>query len=127
MSVRHTEAIIPGTPTSSGQPAQDIHHCAHANEGCRADVQSLKDALLKTWKTEGLSGLYSGLGSSLFGIIVTNGVYYGFCALATNFFQKCLTTRRRDPFGFAATTITELDCVPRSDHRRGNHCWSYRG
>lgn len=47
-------------------------------------MQSLKDALRKTWKTEGLSGLYSGLGSSLLGIVVTNGVYYGFCACFPN-------------------------------------------
>jgi adenine nucleotide transporter 17 len=39
-------------------------------------------AIRKTIKEEGLSGLYSGLGSSLLGIIVTNGVYYGFCELA---------------------------------------------
>lgn len=31
---------------------------------------SLKDAITKTIKDEGISGLYSGLGSSLFGIAV---------------------------------------------------------
>lgn len=37
---------------------------------------SLKEALLKTIKEEGLSGLYSGLESSLVGIAITNGIYY---------------------------------------------------
>jgi hypothetical protein len=41
--------------------------------------QSIAKAIKKTWKDEGLSGLYSGLSSSLLGIVVTNGVYYGFC------------------------------------------------
>ncbi|GMK54097.1 hypothetical protein CspeluHIS016_0106830 [Cutaneotrichosporon spelunceum] len=39
---------------------------------------SLKDAMVRTVKKEGLSGLYSGLESSLFGIAVTNGIYYLF-------------------------------------------------
>lgn len=37
---------------------------------------SLKDAIVQTVKKEGLSGLYSGLESSLFGIALTNGIYY---------------------------------------------------
>ena len=40
-------------------------------------------ALQKTLKEEGLAGLYSGLDSSLFGIAVTNGVYYAFCTSFT--------------------------------------------
>ncbi|CAK9783919.1 mitochondrial carrier [Cutaneotrichosporon oleaginosum] len=39
---------------------------------------SLKDAIVQTVKKEGLSGLYSGLESSLFGIALTNGIYYLF-------------------------------------------------
>ncbi|BEJ12326.1 hypothetical protein CspHIS471_0207860 [Cutaneotrichosporon sp. HIS471] len=39
---------------------------------------SLKDAITQTIKKEGLSGLYSGLESSLFGIAITNGIYYLF-------------------------------------------------
>lgn len=42
---------------------------------------STLEALKKTLKTEGLAGLYSGLGSSLFGIALTQGTYYGTCAL----------------------------------------------
>ena len=60
-------------------------------------MQSLKDALRKTWKTEGLSGLYSGLGSSLLGIVVTNGVYYGFCACFSNLRQSCTDFQTRRP------------------------------
>lgn len=37
---------------------------------------SLKDAIVQTVKKEGISGLYSGLESSLFGIALTNGIYY---------------------------------------------------
>jgi adenine nucleotide transporter 17 len=53
------------------------------NISTRAAVSSKKDdlnlvqAIAKTIKTEGVAGLYSGLGSSLFGIGLTNGVYYG--------------------------------------------------
>lgn len=54
------------------------------NLSTRAAVQSKQDdltivqAIQKTLKEEGLAGLYSGLSSSLLGIVVTNGVYYGF-------------------------------------------------
>ncbi|WVQ79808.1 hypothetical protein IAT38_001908 [Cryptococcus sp. DSM 104549] len=54
------------------------------NLSTRAAVQKKKEhvsvpaALAKTLKEEGLSGLYSGLSSSLFGIAVTNGIYYAF-------------------------------------------------
>ncbi|GFZ45945.1 hypothetical protein JCM24511_03678 [Saitozyma sp. JCM 24511] len=75
-----------------------IHAAAGAVGGCismaltyplvnlstRAAVQtkkedlSIPEAIARTLKQEGLAGLYSGLGSSLFGIAVTNGVYYAF-------------------------------------------------
>jgi adenine nucleotide transporter 17 len=50
----------------------------------RASVDSSKhqkstyQAIIDVLKSEGLLGLYSGLSSSLLGIAVTNGVYYGF-------------------------------------------------
>ncbi|WVR05496.1 hypothetical protein IAU60_002514 [Kwoniella sp. DSM 27419] len=54
------------------------------NLSTRAAVQTKKEhlnltqAIQKTLKEEGISGLYSGLSSSLAGIAVTNGVYYAF-------------------------------------------------
>ncbi|ORY22563.1 mitochondrial carrier domain-containing protein [Naematelia encephala] len=54
------------------------------NLSTRAAVQTKKEhltipqAIAKTLKEEGVAGLYSGLSSSLFGIAVTNGVYYAF-------------------------------------------------
>ncbi|WVF71817.1 hypothetical protein IAT40_006625 [Kwoniella sp. CBS 6097] len=54
------------------------------NLSTRAAVQTKKEhptitqAIQKTLAEEGLSGLYSGLSSSLAGIAVTNGVYYAF-------------------------------------------------
>ena len=57
------------------------------NLSTRAAVQTKKEhltipqALAKTIKEDGISGLYDGLSSSLAGIAVTNGVYYAFCML----------------------------------------------
>ena len=57
------------------------------NLSTRAAVQTQKEhltipqALAKTIKEDGISGLYDGLSSSLAGIAVTNGVYYAFCML----------------------------------------------
>ncbi|KAK6903325.1 hypothetical protein I203_108590 [Kwoniella mangroviensis CBS 8507] len=54
------------------------------NLSTRAAVQTKKEdltliqAIKKTIEKEGLSGLYSGLSSSLAGIAITNGVYYAF-------------------------------------------------
>ncbi|WWC69079.1 uncharacterized protein I206_103015 [Kwoniella pini CBS 10737] len=54
------------------------------NLSTRAAVQTKKEdltivqAIRKTLEKEGLSGLYSGLSSSLAGIAITNGVYYAF-------------------------------------------------
>ncbi|KAG9009581.1 hypothetical protein FRB90_008278 [Tulasnella sp. 427] len=42
------------------------------------DHKSTKEAVLEVLKNEGITGLYSGLSSSLLGIAVTNFVYYGF-------------------------------------------------
>jgi solute carrier family 25 (peroxisomal adenine nucleotide transporter), member 17 len=41
-----------------------------------AIYNSAGDALAKIYTNEGISGLYSGLSSAVFGIAVTNGVYY---------------------------------------------------
>jgi hypothetical protein len=49
------------------------------DRGSLPDAQGIREAIAKTIQTEGISGLYSGLSSSLFGIAVTNGVYYAFC------------------------------------------------
>jgi hypothetical protein len=57
------------------------------NLSTRAAVQTKKSdltlpqAIAKTLQHEGISGLYSGLSSSLAGIAITNGVYYAFCEL----------------------------------------------
>lgn len=54
------------------------------NLSTRAAVQTkqehltISQSIAKTVKQEGVAGLYSGLSSSLFGIAVTNGVYYAF-------------------------------------------------
>jgi adenine nucleotide transporter 17 len=60
-------------------------HSPLVNLSTRAAVQTKKEhltivqALGKTIKEDGVSGLYDGLSSSLAGIAVTNGVYYAFC------------------------------------------------
>lgn len=41
----------------------------------KKENMNITQAIKKTIKTEGLAGLYSGLGSSLFGIAVTNGLF----------------------------------------------------
>ncbi|WVQ90436.1 hypothetical protein IAS59_004216 [Cryptococcus gattii] len=44
----------------------------------KKEHMTVKEALVKAYIEEGIGGLYSGLGSSLFGIALTNGVYYAF-------------------------------------------------
>lgn len=69
----------------------------------RAAVQTKKEhvtipeAIARTIKQEGILGLYSGLSSSLFGIAVTNGVYYAFYEEA----RSMLMRRRKVPAGAA--------------------------
>lgn len=54
------------------------------------NVQTIPEAISKTIKQEGIAGLYSGLSSSLFGIAVTNGVYYAFCMFTySNSLTRC--------------------------------------
>lgn len=50
--------------------------------------QTVKEALVKAYIEEGIGGLYSGLGSSLFGIALTNGVYYAFCEFMERLFSS---------------------------------------
>ncbi|KDQ17354.1 hypothetical protein BOTBODRAFT_172397 [Botryobasidium botryosum FD-172 SS1] len=44
----------------------------------KKEQKTTRQAVIDTLKSEGILGLYSGLGSSLLGIAVTNGVYYFF-------------------------------------------------
>ncbi|RUO96276.1 mitochondrial carrier domain-containing protein [Jimgerdemannia flammicorona] len=53
-----------------------------------------QDALLKILKREGPQGLYSGLGSALFGISVTNGIYYYFYEWVKAAFEKAAKEKR---------------------------------
>ncbi|TXT13597.1 hypothetical protein VHUM_00964 [Vanrija humicola] len=64
---------------------------------------SLHQALVKTVKEQGLSGLYSGLGSSIFGIAVTNGVYYA----AYEETRAWLIKRRKTPSANSALSTGE--------------------
>jgi adenine nucleotide transporter 17 len=50
--------------------------------------QTFTDSLLKTYKKEGIAGLYSGLDTAVFGIAVTNGVYYYWYEIAKKAFEK---------------------------------------
>ncbi|KAK8869479.1 hypothetical protein IAR55_000044 [Kwoniella newhampshirensis] len=98
------------------------------NLSTRAAVQTKKEhltipqAIQKTLKAEGLSGLYSGLSSSLFGIAVTNGVYYAFYEemrsllikrrAKTNSSLSALTTGEGIIAGLIAGSITTLVTNP---------------
>lgn len=83
---------------------------------------SIVSALQKTLKEEGLSGLYSGLDSSLFGIAITNGVYYAFYEEmrslllrrrgTTSSSPHALTTREGILAGLVAGSITTLSTNP---------------
>ncbi|CAG8581979.1 17741_t:CDS:2 [Funneliformis caledonium] len=46
------------------------------------------DAVVKIFNNEGISGLYSGLNSAIFGIAVTNGIYYYFYETTKKMFEK---------------------------------------
>jgi len=47
-----------------------------------------RDTIVKILKNEGFSGLYSGLNSAIFGIALTNGVYYYFYETIKTVFEK---------------------------------------
>ncbi|WWC89668.1 uncharacterized protein L201_004593 [Kwoniella dendrophila CBS 6074] len=80
------------------------------NLSTRAAVQTKKEdltliqAIQKTLEKEGLSGLYSGLSSSLAGIAITNGVYYAFYEESRSFLLK---RRSKTPYSTSALTTSE--------------------
>ncbi|KAI9637753.1 mitochondrial carrier domain-containing protein [Dioszegia hungarica] len=86
-----------------------LHFAPLVNLSTRAAVQTKKEnvtipeAIARTIKTEGISGLYSGLSSSLFGIAVTNGVYYAFYEEARSF----LIRRRKTGTNLSALSTSE--------------------
>ncbi|GAB0135994.1 hypothetical protein EsDP_00004313 [Epichloe bromicola] len=67
----------------------------------RAQVESKKaeskfiDAVQRIVAREGVAGLYSGIGSALFGISVTNFVYYYWYEWTRSFFEKAAATAGR--------------------------------
>lgn len=54
----------------------------------KADYKNAIDAFFKIVNREGLKGLYSGFASGIFGIAVTNGVYYYFYEAVKHRFTK---------------------------------------
>lgn len=63
-------------------------------ESKRADTSTL-DAVRHIIKREGIAGLYSGLDSALFGISVTNFVYYYWYEWTRSFFERAAVTSGR--------------------------------
>ncbi|CAG8639925.1 6718_t:CDS:2, partial [Scutellospora calospora] len=57
-------------------------------------LQGGRDAILKIINQEGFSGLYSGVSSAIFGIAVTNGVYYYFYEWTKEIFEKSAQQKR---------------------------------
>ncbi|CAG8588500.1 3338_t:CDS:10 [Racocetra persica] len=53
-----------------------------------------RDAIIKIIKREGFSGLYSGVNSAIFGIAITNGVYYYFYEWIKAVFEKSAKQKR---------------------------------
>ncbi|KAL1747472.1 mitochondrial carrier domain-containing protein [Schizophyllum fasciatum] len=80
--------------------------------------KSTKQAVLDIIKREGVTGLYSGLNSSLLGIAVTNGVYYYFYERSRDFLLKLrtgskgLTTPESMLIGVIAGSATTLISNP---------------
>ncbi|RSH81834.1 uncharacterized protein EHS24_008029 [Apiotrichum porosum] len=84
----------------------------------KKDHMSITDAIKKTVKTEGISGLYSGLESSLAGIMITNGVYYAFYEETRSFLMRrrpagspaggALSTKEGIVAGMIAGSITTI-------------------
>ncbi|KAL1694382.1 mitochondrial carrier domain-containing protein [Schizophyllum commune] len=80
--------------------------------------KSTKQAVLDIIKREGITGLYSGLNSSLLGIAVTNGVYYYFYERSRDFLlklrtgSKALTTPESMLIGVIAGSATTLISNP---------------
>jgi adenine nucleotide transporter 17 len=104
--------IAPRDPTPTTSAAQQSDNIAHALAGAgggliamaltyplitlstRAQVESKRadtstlDAVRNIIKREGITGLYAGLDSALFGISVTNFVYYYWYEWTRSFFEK---------------------------------------
>ncbi|RIB19124.1 mitochondrial carrier domain-containing protein [Gigaspora rosea] len=72
---------------SSRLQVQKDNKAAEAYKGGR-------DAIIKIIKDEGFSGLYSGVSSAIFGIAVTNGVYYYFYEWTKAMFEKSAKSKR---------------------------------
>ncbi|CAG8503675.1 9395_t:CDS:10 [Cetraspora pellucida] len=53
-----------------------------------------RDAIMKIIRIEGISGLYSGVNSAIFGIALTNGVYYYFYEWTKAVFEKSARPKR---------------------------------
>lgn len=83
----------------------------------KKEPKSVYQAVLDIVKREGLSGLYSGLDSSLLGIAVTNGVYYYFYertreALLRSKSSKALSTLESMLTGLIAGSATTMISNP---------------
>ncbi|KAK4699879.1 purine-nucleoside phosphorylase, partial [Phenoliferia sp. Uapishka_3] len=85
-------AIHACSGAAGGCVAMDLLHCLNsgamddplvnlstrAQVAAKHDAESVKDAMLKVIKQDGVAALYDGLTSSLLGIAITNGIYYLF-------------------------------------------------
>ncbi|KAJ7498952.1 mitochondrial carrier domain-containing protein [Mycena latifolia] len=78
------------------------------------ESKSVYQAVLDIIKREGVLGLYSGLGSSLWGIAVTNGVYYYFYERSRGMVQrgKALSTPESILIGIIAGSATTIISNP---------------
>jgi len=72
--------------------------------GTKKEQKTTCQAVTDILKSEGIVGLYSGLGSSLLGIAVTNGVYYFFFEKTR---EVLLASRRINSSGFKSLTTIE--------------------
>ncbi|KAJ3067681.1 hypothetical protein HDU98_009117 [Podochytrium sp. JEL0797] len=81
----------PISPTRSSSPSKD------RKEKPSAVVSSFsvqKEAFIKILKEEGVGGLYSGIESAMFGIAVTQGIYYGFYEYVKAAFEQAQQAER---------------------------------
>ncbi|KZO91349.1 mitochondrial carrier [Calocera viscosa TUFC12733] len=70
-----------------------IFFSTRAAVGSKQNHRSSLEALKQILREEGVSGIYSGLTSSLLGVAVTNGVYYYYYELTKNAITKSRTTK----------------------------------
>ncbi|KAJ3869653.1 peroxisomal membrane protein [Lentinula novae-zelandiae] len=82
----------------------------------QSENKSVYQAVMEVLEREGVLGLYSGLSSSLFGIAVTNGVYYYFYERSKGIFltgrKKGLTTIESILTGLIAGSATTIISNP---------------